>query len=126
MITVGKLISMLKFPPDFEFVYNDSDKDYDNMFPHFLDGMTQEFADIILECPYINLIDFRDGIIELEGKMIYDEVIARGILKNKISTDPIIDFDTLYRRFDSKYPDTRGDVTTDFNSTYPNILDSPE
>lgn len=120
MITVGKLISMLKFPPDFEFVYNDSDKEYDVMFPHFLDGMTKEFKDIILECPYINLIDFRDAIIELEGKMIYDELIARGLikdtdpnmiylqargmLKNAISTDPIIDF----------------------NSLYPNILDSPE
>lgn len=104
MITVGKLISMLKFPPDFEFGYNDSDRDYDAMFPHFMGGMSKEFADIILGCPYINFIDFRDGFIELEGKMVYDQVIARGISKNDISTYPI----------------------TDFNSLYPNILDSPE
>lgn len=102
-MTVNELFKMLKFPPDFEFVYNDSDREYDEMFPHFMAGMSQEFAYIILDCE-IDLIDFCNSIIELDGRMVYDKFLAYRMLKESICTDPIIDF----------------------NSLYPNILDSPE
>lgn len=102
-MTVNDLFNMLKFPPDFEFVYTGSDRDYDNMFPHFVSGMSDEFYDVISDCS-IDLIDFINSIIEIDGKMVYDKLLAYRMLKESICTDPIIDF----------------------NSLYPNILDSPE
>ena len=103
MMTVGELLSILAYPPDFEFVYTGSDRDYDNMFPHFVSGMSEEFYAVIMDCT-IDLIDCVNSIIELDGKMVYDELLAYRMMKNAICTDPIIDF----------------------NSLYPNILDSPE
>lgn len=111
MITVGMLLDMIKFPPDFEIIYTDSDREYDEMFPHFISGMSEEFyEDIIKECP-IGVVDFRALVIELDGRMVYDAVIAYRKAKEHIR---------------KLLEETRGDVTIDFKSLYPNILDSPE
>ena len=102
MFTVGKLLDTIKFPPDFEFIYTDSDREYDEMFPHFISGMSDEFYnEIIKDCP-ISIVDFKCLIIELDGRMVYDAVLAYRKLKNDLVETP------------------------DFNSLYPNILDSPE
>lgn len=109
MITVSMLFDMLKFPPEFEFRYAESDMEYDEMFPHFVSGMTEEFyEDIIMECPIV-VVDFRALVIELDGRMVHDAVMAYRKMKEDIKE--------LLKR---------GDITTDFNSLYPNILDSPE
>lgn len=117
---VGELFEYFPDICETEFEYHGEPYD---MLPLCIEGMSSNFYQAVLDSD-IKLIDFVNipvkividyhevmdnyrRIVEIENGLISGDVtteLANKIVENAISTDPIIDF----------------------NSLYPNILDSPE
>lgn len=101
-MSVGELFECHPDIGGVEFEYRGEPYD---MLPIHIEGMSRNFYETVLDSD-IKLIDF----VNIPVKIVLDyfEVMVR------------------YKRIFEMENSIVGDVTTDFNSMFPNILDSPE